>query len=561
MQKTCFQCSATFVVDDGDRAFYEEIAPAFGAKTFFVLPPVLCPDCRHMRRMAFRNERNLYRCACDLTGEQFLSIYESGTPFPVYSHAAWWSDDWDALSYGRDYDQHRSFFEQFRELYHAVPRLGIVTGHNENCDYCNYTNYSKDSYLCFGCHSAQKCLHNWRVHWSESCVDCLQMDRSTLCYECVDCESCYDLRNSQDCDNCSDSAFLCDCKACRDCIGCVNLRNKQHCILNEQLDADAYAKRKDDLQLTSFGGARDFEKQWRTFLLQHPHRDRFLVNADNAVGDHIMNGKNLHECYHVKNAEDCRYLESCEEITSSMDNTFSGWPAERVFETMSAGVQCHNFLFCTACWSCSNLLYCDSCHHSSDLFGCIGLRKHNRHCILNKQYSEEEYERLAAAIIERMVADGEWSRFFPAALSPHAYNETVAQEFYPLGEATAKRYGYRWKTLEHAVSGATKNIPGTQLPETADDVPDDILQWVITCEATKRPYRIIKQELEFYRRLHLPVPRLHPDERHRRRMLLRNPRRLWDRACGKCRKVIRTTFAPERPEIVYCEQCYLKAVY
>jgi hypothetical protein len=104
-------------------------------------------------------------------------------------------------------------------------------------------------------------------------------------------------------------------------------------------------------------------------------------------------------------------------------------------------------------------------------------------------------------------------------------------------------------------------IPAVKLPDAIDDVPDDILNWAIECEATKRPFRIIKQELDFYRKMKLPIPHLHPDERHRRRMALRNPRKLWKRPCMKCGKEMETTYAPERPEIVYCENCYLKEVY
>ena len=106
-----------------------------------------------------------------------------------------------------------------------------------------------------------------------------------------------------------------------------------------------------------------------------------------------------------------------------------------------------------------------------------------------------------------------------------------------------------------------KIIPAEKLPDSIDDIPDDVLNWAVRCEATGRPFRIIKQELEFYRKMRLPVPRLHPDERHRRRMALRNPRKLWKRPCGKCGKEMETTYAPERPEIVYCESCYLQEVY
>lgn len=84
---------------------------------------------------------------------------------------------------------------------------------------------------------------------------------------------------------------------------------------------------------------------------------------------------------------------------------------------------------------------------------------------------------------------------------------------------------------------------------------------VVISEESSRPFKIIRQELDFYRFLNLPAPRLHPEERYRKRLQLRNPRKLWSRECAKCGKPIETSYVPERPEIVYCESCYLREVY
>jgi hypothetical protein len=77
-------------------------------------------------------------------------------------------------------------------------------------------------------------------------------------------------------------------------------------------------------------------------------------------------------------------------------------------------------------------------------------------------------------------------------------------------------------------------INGENLPEDIDNVTDDILNQVVICETTGKPFRIVKPELEFYRKHNLPLPHKHPDQRHLERMQLRNPRKLRDRACAKC---------------------------
>lgn len=106
-----------------------------------------------------------------------------------------------------------------------------------------------------------------------------------------------------------------------------------------------------------------------------------------------------------------------------------------------------------------------------------------------------------------------------------------------------------------------KTIPADKIPNDITKIPDDILNWAIICEATGKLFRITKQELEFYRKHNLPIPKKHPDERHLDRMALRNPSKLYERKCNQCGTTMPTTYAPERPERVYCEACYTKEVF
>jgi hypothetical protein len=199
-------------------------------------------------------------------------------------------------------------------------------------------------------------------------------------------------------------------------------------------------------------------------------------------------------------------------------------------------------------------------NNCNNCFGCIGL-KHQEYCILNKQYSKEEYEQLVPKLIEHMQSNGEWGEFFPIELSPFAYNETNAFDLFPIEKADAEKHGWKWQGISDDVGTVEKSIPGEKLPDSIKDIPDDILNWAVVCPATDRPFRIVKKELALYRQKGLPVPRLHPNERHRQRLLLKNPRMLCSSTCKNCGKSIRTTYASKRPEIVYCEECYLARVY
>jgi rRNA maturation endonuclease Nob1 len=99
------------------------------------------------------------------------------------------------------------------------------------------------------------------------------------------------------------------------------------------------------------------------------------------------------------------------------------------------------------------------------------------------------------------------------------------------------------------------------VPDKVSLISNDILSWAITCEVSNKPFKLIPQEFKFCKQYGLPLPRIHPDVRHRERMKLRNPRQLWDRQCTKCSAAITSGYAPERKEKVYCEKCYLETVY
>ena len=200
--------------------------------------------------------------------------------------------------------------------------------------------------------------------------------------------------------------------------------------------------------------------------------------------------------------------------------------------------------------------FCFSCN---SCFGCTSLQQ-KTNCILNKQYLKGEYDVLAAKIIENMKANDEWGRFFPVALSPFAYNESMAMDWFPISKEEAISQKYAWKEHDEVLN-VKKVIPADRLPDSINDIPDDIVNWAIKCGKTGRPFRIVKQELDFYRKMKLPIPHLHPEERNKERLKRRHTRKLWKRKCTKCSKDIQTTYAPDCSEKVFCEECYLKEVY
>jgi hypothetical protein len=120
---------------------------------------------------------------------------------------------------------------------------------------------------------------------------------------------------------------------------------------------------------------------------------------------------------------------------------------------------------------------------------------------------------------------------------------------------------FNWSDYVAPFVKVEKIIPASKLPERIEDIPDDILNWAIECEVTKKPFRVIAQELDFYRTHFIPIPKRSPEQRKKDKICLREPRKIFERKCEKCQKDIKTTIAPERKEIVYCESCYNMEVY
>jgi Zn ribbon nucleic-acid-binding protein len=560
MIKICRTSGQPFEITDDDLKFYEKMG---------VPPPTLCPEERQRRRLAWRNERNLYHRTCDATGKKIISMFSPEKPFPVYCNDYWWSDQWDARDYGKDFDFTRPFFEQFYSLLLRAPRFNLYAPFSQNSEYTNHSYRNKDCYLIFNT------AHNENVYYSsnliykcQDCSDCMTIERSQLLYESMYVKNSFQSIFLFHSSGCRDSAFLFDCRNCADCFLCSNLRNKQYYFKNKPFSEPEYKKLISEYHLGNHNQVEMLKKSFYEYLRSTSiHRNLYMENSEDCSGDYIFHSQNVAHSFYADKCKKISYCYDALENTNCMDTYESSLNCEFQYECYASN-ESNTMKFCALSQFSHNLEYCDCCFSCSNCFACIGL-KNAQYCILNKQYSKEEYFTLREKIIEHMkktplnppLTRGrqamEWGEFFPIELSPFAYNETVAQEYFPLTKEEALQKGYRWKDDE---PGAKYDGPKVEIPETIAETPDDICNQILTCETCSKNYRIVKPELAFYRKMNLPVPHNCPDCRHKARMALRNPRKLWKRNCDNCGVDMETTFSPERPEKVFCEKCYLESV-
>jgi hypothetical protein len=556
IQHQCRQCSSAFSVTDEDRAFLEKMAPTFAGKKFAIPDPTLCPDCREQRRCVQWNEMKLYKSTCALTGKQIMSCIHPDSPYTIYDQEIWYSDKWEPMQYGRDFDFSRPFFEQYYELTLAVPHFNLFTGYqyDENCDFTNYSGKNKNCYLIFDSDENRDCLYGFSLNTCRDCVDNFRLRSSELCYECIDCQKCYDSSYLQDCSNCRNSMFLKNCIGCSNCLMCSNLQNKTYHIENNPVSKEQFDAAM--LTLRSRPAIEASKKHFEEFCLQFPQKAVHGMQNENVSGDYLTQCKNASDCFDSTDLWDCKHIyRGWMPVKDSMDCEAPG-EAEKLYECAVVGYNAYNLLFCSnGLDQISDELYTTFCMHCSNLFGCCGLRN-KKYCIFNKQYTKEEYEVLVARIIGHMQKTGEWGEFFPVEHSPFAYNESNAFDHYPMTKEEVRARGWQWREKD-----PKEYAPQSyRVSDSIADVKDDVVNEVLACATCGKNYRITTKELAFYRNHGFPIPVHCFDCRHAARRNKRNPRTMFDRSCMKCGKAIRTTYGPDRPDIVYCEECYLEAL-
>src|SRR3989344_1260138 len=558
--KNCQNCKKEFILEKEDFNFYEKMK---------VPPPSWCPECRMIRRLACVNGWSLFFRNCDKCGERTLSMYTPSQKITSYCQPCWWGDSWDGTEYAIDYNPSKPFLAQVKELSEKTPYMALETEYLtlKNCDYSNAMSHCKNCTLTIWADFCESVYHSSLLNGVKDVADCLRVFSSELCYESVgQRKSCYRSFYSEECDSCSDMWFSRNCYGCMNCVGCVNLRGASYQIFNKQYSKEEYAEKLKKLRLDTRYGIEALKKEAEIFWKKFPYRfytgDTFNLNV---TGEYVYQSKNSKEMYSSSHSDNCKY---CQFITvkpakDCMD--YSGWgnAAELIYESPNIGNNVSNAKFSAYCFpDILNIEYCLWGIALKNCFGCVNLKRKS-YSILNKQYSKEEYEKLKAQIIEDMKNNPYVDEFgrswpygeFPGVLfSKFAYNNSNANKFFPKTREEALSSGYKWNDEVEKQVEAT--ISGSDLPQTISEVNDSILKEIISCTTCERKYKIASIEFDLLRKMNIPLPARCLKCREKSRFNKLQMPKLYDRVCMKCSNPIRTSYAPDRPEIVYCEKCY-----
>lgn len=471
--------------------------------------------------------------------------------------------------------------------------MSLLSSNTVASEWVNQETDDKNCYLNVGGHFNEDSAYNTYEIYGKDSFDNYWLLHSELCYENLNCERCYRTHFSRECLDCVDTILSSDCRHCMNIFGCAGLRNQQYCIFNNRVTKEEYQDFLKNNSLSSSKNLAALRRKAEEIWLSVPHRDAYLVKCVDCRGNFINESRRAKNAWNAEKIEDSRNLYIAAGLKDSYDLTSVGW-GELMYEGGHA-VGLYNskfFLYIIGGGTAekvgsSFLEYCYAVTTSNHCFGCANL-KTKEYCVLNKQYTKEEYEKLISKIREHMgkmpYTDKKgrvyrYGEFFPIEFSPFGYNETAAQDWYPLTKEKARERGYPWSDYE---SQTRYEFSDYEIPDDISAVNDNILEKVLKCEVSGKAYRIIPIELQFLRRMGLPIPRRAPLQRHKDRIAKLLPRRLFSRHCqcqgeksasgryqntakhfhneNPCFNAVETPYALECPEIVYCEQCYLREV-
>ncbi len=581
--KNCQNCKKDFIIEPDDFSFYEKIK---------VPPPTFCPLCRAERRFCFRNERKLLKVRDAFSGNIIFSLFPEESGRKIITQEEWHSDTWDATEYAREYDFSQTFFNQLKNLELEIPVASLRVQLIVDSPYCANATAAKNCYLCFNSSYSENSMYSNGIDYSKDCLDNSHINHSERCYQCFwlqNCYQCYFTIMSVE----SNNLWFCrDCLGCNNCFGCANLRKSSYYIFNKQYTKEEYLKKLEEMDLDTRDGLLKANIQVREFWdTQLTKFNQGIKNLE-STGSYVTNCKNVYDSFLIREGENIKYSQylSVPKSKDCYDCTSWGANMELDYEVALGGDNSYEIKFSYNCWpSCKSIEYSINLFNCSDCFGCVGLKK-KQYYILNKKYTKEEYfdrvEKIKKHMSDMPYIDKKgnvynYGEFFPIEFSPFGYNNSVAMQFIDMTKEKAEKNGYPW----YEVSLVQYNITKTKenLPLRISETNDVILNEIIECEKCRKAYKILNDELLFYRKENLPIPSMCHDCRFEIRIKDRLKLELYERKCmcngthdinnkynntsehlhgnNPCGEMFKTGYSPDRPEIIYCEKCYQQEVY
>ncbi len=434
---------------------------------------------------------------------------------------------------GIEYNFDKNFFDNFQKLQDKIsfPALRAF-GERENSDYADTIFGGKNIYLSMtAVIDVEDVFYSFSVkNWSKNVYNSnIVWDGSENIYMSSCIINGFNIFYSKYLHNCSDIWFSSNLIWCKECILCKWLENQSYCIENKQYNKEEFYKKKVEILAKKekfLWWYENLEISGQNIGSNHTNGSFVLQSNDVKNGYfayQVNKGKNIISVWWAgKNSDiyDCFGAVDGEDFYAN----FGVWSASNLFSCMQTGVWGSNMYYTMYCIGCSFCL------------GCIWLTNKQYH-IFNKEYSKEDWYKLADKIFSQMDKDGLFGEFFPGKLNPYYFNDTAA---YLIDESFDKEEileeWYLWRDEEIKVdiperaeliksnrnveerNTERKNQKGINTNSNLEDFQwyDSDGNWVIDKDILKKVieykgnyYRIISSEYNFLMKYGLPIPEIH----------------------------------------------------
>ncbi len=300
-------------------------------------------------------------------------------------------------------------------------------------------------------------------------------------------------------ENSSNIWFSSNLTNCYECILSDNLENKSYVIKNIAYSQEDYlSKKKEILDLKSHFPYFCSRVTWTKY------KNINSENIENIIGGtHILNGRNGIIVWSPIG-------------TRNIYDALGTWTLWDYYACADSGVN-SEYIYCSvAIVQSSRIFYSQFLENCSFCIGCIWL-KNKSYCILNKQYSKEEWEVKVCEIFASMEADGTLGSFFPASMCPFYFNDTLAyliDDTFTKEEVEAEWYLWRDEPIKVDIPEWLEIVNSSELDrfqgfrEEKWHIDPSILKKGIVDERWNY-YRIVKMEYDFLMKHGLPLPTTH----------------------------------------------------
>ncbi len=290
-----------------------------------------------------------------------------------------------------------SFFSELQKLLARYPQVPPDVNASENSEYGEHLYYCKNMHICFDNANCTDCLYTYDGYIVKNCVDTDYCAETELCYENVDSFKCFNSDYLEYCTSVRDSAFAANCINCHDVFGCVNLTNKSFCIFNRQLTEEDYRRKVVEYKKWPPEKVLAMVEELKK---RYPYRPKEGHNENSPYGNYVHYNKNCYMCFDAAHNENSGYLYDSHHNTTCYDMTYAAANNQLSYEIVDSAklFNCNYSVFSNNSQESSYLFNCRNVKNS---IGCVAL-SNKQYCILNRQLSKEEYERISKQLLEEL---------------------------------------------------------------------------------------------------------------------------------------------------------------